>query len=103
MASATSPDRAWIPTTATAVVFWVFLLIAAVMPETCPAGSAPPSCRVDARFSAAITGAVLVLAAAAFGVAITYLLPIESRPLVLRIAVIAVALVGVVALVLTLR
>ena len=68
MASITSVERAWIPTLITAGVFWLLLLIAALMPEICPAISpAPASCAADARETAAMSGAVLVLAAAAAG------------------------------------
>jgi hypothetical protein len=102
MASITSVERAWIPTLITAGVFWLLLLIAALMPEICPAISpAPASCAADARETAAMSGAVLVLAAAAAGVAVTYLAPPRARPIALRWAMFAVAVVGVVALALT--
>ena len=104
MASITSTDRAWVPTVATALVFWMLLVGAALMPEVCatidPAGAAA-ACVSGARGSAAMTGGVLVLAAASLGVALTYLLPMASRPLVQRLAMIAVAVIGSAALVMT--
>ena len=42
-----------------------------------------------------------MLAAASLGVALTYLLPMASRPLVQRLAMIAVAAIGSAALVMT--
>ena len=104
MASITSTDRAWVPTVATASVFWMLLVVAALMPEVCaivgPTG-AGAACVTGARSSTAMTGGVLVLAAASLGVSLTYLLPMASRPLVQRLSMIAVAAVGSAALVMT--
>jgi hypothetical protein len=97
-----SERRAWVPTTVTAAIFMALLLLAALMPQVCPAiAPAPPSCANDARESAAMTGGLIVLATAAVGIALTYLLPVGSRPLVLRLAIVAVTLTGVVALLFT--
>jgi ABC-type molybdate transport system substrate-binding protein len=102
MASITSTDRAWVPTVATALVFWMLLAVAALMPEVCPAVAADSTgCVPGSRESAAMTGSMLVLAAASLGVALTYLLPAASRPLVQRMSMIAVAVVGSAALVMT--
>ena len=104
MASITSTDRAWVPTVATALVFWMLLVGAALMPEVCAtidAAGAAAACVSGARGTAAMTGGVLVLAAASLGVSLTYLLPMASRPLVQRLSMIAVAAVGSAALVMT--
>lgn len=80
----------------------MLLLVAAQMPEICPAmGPAPQSCAPDARESAAASASLLVLAVMVLGLGLTYVLPLSTRPLVLRLAMIAVALAGVVALVMT--
>jgi hypothetical protein len=99
MTSITAERRAWVPTTVTAAIFMALLVLTALMPEVCPAiAPAPPSCSTDARESAAMTGGLVVLATAAVGIALIYLLPVGSRPLVLRLAMIAVTLAGVIAL-----
>jgi hypothetical protein len=104
MASITSTDRAWVPTVATALVFWMLLVGAALMPEVCAAvdpTAAATACVSGARGTAAMTGGILVLAAASLGVALTYLLPMAARPLVQRLSMIAVAAIGSAALVMT--
>ncbi|MBT2516915.1 hypothetical protein J7E29_05675 [Streptomyces sp. ISL-90] len=102
MASITAASRAWIPTTTTAAIVVVLLLVVAQMPEVCPAVlPAPPSCAVDARESAAISAGLLVLASAAIAIAVTYALPVRARPMVLRLTMIAMALIGALALVMT--
>lgn len=102
MASFTGASRAWIPSVTTAALIVVLLLVAAQMPEICPATwPAPPSCAVNARESAAILAGLLVLAAAGIAIVVTYALPERARPAALRWTVIALALVGVLALVMT--
>lgn len=101
MASITSTDRAWVPTVATALVCWVLLIFAALMPEVCATVDPAAACVTGARGTAAMTGGVLVLAAASLGVALTYLLPMGSRALVQRLSMIAVAAMGSAALVMT--
>jgi hypothetical protein len=91
MASITSTDRAWVPTVATALVCWVLLIFAALMPEVCATVDPAAACVTGARGTAAMS----------LGVALTYLLPMGSRALVQRLSMIAVAAMGSAALVMT--
>lgn len=77
----------------------VGLLLVAVIPEVCPAiAPAPPSCAPDARESAAINWGLIIPAAAVLGIAATYLVPLRLRHRTITIAMIVVAVAGVLAI-----
>lgn len=100
MRSITAASRAWQPTAATAAVFIAALLLVALMPEVCPAISPPPpSCRPDARESAALAGGMLIVIVGAAGIGLTYIVPFGWRFGTITTAMIAVGLAGIAAII----